>query len=98
MGLGIYLSHQTPHTLNDTDHSLVIILPTVPHLSPNVAEASAIGALVESPTRSIVETQTITIMPPSPAAFQILQLINSHNQSRTIAIAIGKVDKADAFD
>ena len=48
---------QTMHTLNDTDHSLVIILPTLPHLSPNVAGASAIGTLGDSPTRPTAETQ-----------------------------------------
>ena len=61
MGLDISLSlslslTQTPHTLNDTDHSLAIILPTLPHLSPNVAGALAIGTLGDSPTGSTAET------------------------------------------
>ena len=55
MGLDISPT-QTPHTLNDTDHSL-IILPTLPNLSPNVAGASAGGTLRDSPTRPTAETQ-----------------------------------------
>ena len=55
MGLDISPT-QTPHTLNDTDHSL-IILPTLPNLSPNVAGASAVGTLGDSPTRPTAETQ-----------------------------------------
>ena len=48
---------QTPHTFNDNDHSLVTIIPTLPHLSPNVAGASAIRTLGDSPTRPTAETQ-----------------------------------------
>ena len=55
MGLDVSPT-QTPHTLNDTDHSL-IILPTLPNLSPNVAGVSAVGTLGDSPTRPTAETQ-----------------------------------------
>ena len=48
---------QTPHTFNVTGHSLAIILPTLPHLSPNAAGTLAIWTLWECPTRPTAVTQ-----------------------------------------
>ena len=53
MGLDISL----PPRLHTPSHSLVIILSTLSHFSPNVAGASAIGTLGDSPTRPTAETQ-----------------------------------------
>ena len=48
---------QTPHTLIVINHSLGIIPTTLCHLSPDVAGASAIGALGDSRTRRTTATQ-----------------------------------------
>ena len=53
-----YLSStQAPHTLIITGHTLAIILPTLPHLSLNVAGTSAIETLRDPPTRPTAVTQ-----------------------------------------
>ena len=48
---------QTPHTLIVIKHSLGIIPTTLCHLSPDIAGASAIGALGDSRSRRIAATQ-----------------------------------------
>ena len=60
MELNISLT-QALHTLNISDHILAIIHPTLPHLSPYIAETAAIGTLSDSPARPKAATNEATI-------------------------------------
>ena len=48
---------QALHTLNIIDDTLVIILPTLPHLSLYIAGTPAIRTLGDSPTKPTAGTQ-----------------------------------------
>ena len=64
------------HTLKVTDHFFGIIFPTLPHLSPNVAGASSIGALEDSPIRPTTATQG------SHHHLAILKTYNKYNKGK----------------